>query len=670
MPAQSTGVLNEEAAREQGAPYVVTPEMSAALLVYQKRFEDARAQRQTSSPLFDDMSYETDYIKNRDASNSYLKRKRNDDEVRVVMGTTEKKTETVVNELVSMNLTPQVMPYDEDDMFLSELGEDITDIVARTEEMEHADETYFEAYIELVTQRAVFLEEVYDERYVASGVRTTGSKKVSTRSIKQARKVVLSGLKVFLGDITIPARLFRMQPYIFIVDVMTYAEARTIYGQKPAWGYVKKGAGATSWGEDASQYRVSVLTDEEVEVVRYYSFPDNEWNVFVNMIPMEELGTPLPYSHDGYPVEMVVPKPMWTDWAYGRSVVSGAKVLQALEDESIRSLLRKFRQALEPPLGVRGNKVYSRDIFNSGAITNGVMKDDIFKLVDHNGVTQSEFEMMSFINRKAEEFIGRSAVSQGLAPDKRMTATQVLEMQKEAAKQLGLIVFAALKLKRAMTFQRIYTIVENMTESVGKRKNPYTKKIEDIYRRFTLMDAPLGSGQRGEKIIQFSDRDLTYDEQQSMYEVERKEERRGRLVRIKNVNVNTLREIRLFWYVTVEPRERKGSMLQQVTFQDQMMQAVSIEKLSGGQKRVNWDSISTDFERIWQRRDTFLRDAPQQLEGVSMQQGADGMDGAPPEMRQLMGEIEALEGSQVGSQAASGARQGASRPSVNTLLQQ
>lgn len=673
MPAQSTGVLREKEANEQVAQFAPSAEMQAAMRFYASRFNDARTARETPCEYFDDMSYEMDYRKNRQAVNSYLKKKRNDDEVRVVTGTTEKKTETIVNELVAMNLRPQIFAHDEHDMALSDLASDFTDIVERTDETERADEVMYEAFLELVTQRAVFMEEVYDERTVVAGARRTKGKKLSMGTTRHPRKQLISGLKVFLGDITIPARLFHTQPFIFTVDVMTYEEARSLYEKEnpEMWKYVKQGTGATSWGEDASQYRVSVLSENEVEVVKYYSALDNEYNVFVNMIPMKEVGSPLPYEHDGYCIEMVVPKPMWTDFAYGRSPVVGAKFMQSLEDESIRSIIRKFRQALEPPLGVRGNKVYSRNIFNSGAITNGVMKDDIFKLVDHNGVTSSEFEVMSFINKKAEEFIGRSELSQGLTPDKRMTATQVLETQKQAAKQLGLITFAAIKLVRAMTYQRIYTIVEKMSSPVGMKKNPYTHELEEVYRRFTLSDAALGEGKRGEKIIQFSNRDLTDEEQNALYEEERRQERRGRFVRVRNVNIERVREITILWYVVVEPRERKGSMLQQVTFQDQMMQAVTIEKLSAGQKRINWDSMAEDYERIWQRKDTFLKEAPQSEMMMPGAMGAGGgLENAPPEMRQLLGEIESMEGSQVGSQAASGARQGASRPSVNTLLQQ
>ena len=56
-----------------------------------KRFEYAKMQRSMIREEFDDKSYELDYVHNKRVALTYLNRKRNDDEVRVNTGTTEKK---------------------------------------------------------------------------------------------------------------------------------------------------------------------------------------------------------------------------------------------------------------------------------------------------------------------------------------------------------------------------------------------------------------------------------------------------------------------------------------------------------------------------------------------------------------------------------------------------
>src|SRR5688572_20922443 len=99
----------------------------------------ARNQRETPRDEFDGLSYDQTYLLNERAMMSYLAPKKNDDEVRINTGTTEKRIELVLNELLALNIQEDINAYDKDDTKLQSLSEVFTDIVKRTEQMEQAD---------------------------------------------------------------------------------------------------------------------------------------------------------------------------------------------------------------------------------------------------------------------------------------------------------------------------------------------------------------------------------------------------------------------------------------------------------------------------------------------------------------------------------------------------
>ncbi len=571
----------------------------------------ARDNREKHHREMNDMTYMQDYQANMDAGNSYLRPKVNDDEVRVNTATTEKKIEVVMNELLSMNIKHEVLAFDQNDIELVMLGKDFEDIVTRTNEIEREEDVWVDIYREFLTQRAVFVEEVFVNR------------KTRTQNIKRAEKRVLPGRKVYLGDLNIPLYRLNEQPYIVIYDRMHYDDAKTIYQaiNPEAWEKVQSGGAVFSDLSQQSgfyQWRLHPLDQKEVEILTYYSYPDDEYQVLVNNVPMFKVGTPLPYDFEGYPIAAANVKPSRTNFAYGRSYVSSAKTLQALENETIRNLVRKFRQAIEPPMGTQSKTVFSRDIWAPAAVTQGIRKDDMFPLIDHNGVTNSEFAMYQLISSITEEFIGVSNIQQGISGPTEKTATQALEELRQGIKMLGLAVLGAIRLRRDLTYLRIYTVLKNNTQPVGKALQKDTQEIINKFTRFTLNKTDVGGGRRGKKIIQFSDRDLTGQEQEDLFDLEEELEERGEIIRFRNVNVKKLKEFPIVWYVTARQTEREGSALDKIMHQQKINQIAEVEALSQGQVRGNWDRIAEQTEAVWRSNDLFQTAPPQ-----SLQEGGD-----------------------------------------------
>jgi len=143
MPNQievSQGLENEKKLNANPQAFVLDSEAQAALNFYIDRLNKARDQRNQANKYFDGMDFVQDYVTNENAKNTYLRPKMNDGEVRVDVGTAEKKIEAIQNELLTMNLQPEVRAFTTDDQEIMELGNDFTDIIKRTNEIEKDEE--------------------------------------------------------------------------------------------------------------------------------------------------------------------------------------------------------------------------------------------------------------------------------------------------------------------------------------------------------------------------------------------------------------------------------------------------------------------------------------------------------------------------------------------------
>lgn len=610
MP-QSTGQKEDEEIKKklEGGLKIYTPDEMKAYAFYIDRIRSARDQREASSEFFDGIGYSLDYKLNRQAANTYLRPKLNDDEVRISSGTTEKKIEVVHNELMAMNFQHEVEAFTSDDIEISELGDDMADMVTRTNQIEKEQDVMASALWEMLTQRASYLEENFVTR------------KTQDRTIQIFQKRQISGLKVFLGDITIPLYRINEQPYICYYDRITYKEAQTLYGDLPLFKHIKPGCGTLEEFNTAFDFRVAELDKDEVEVIRYESFPDNECMLMINGLMMYKPGTKeaeLPYKFDGYKIRGFGLKPMSIDFAYAKPLTASAKVLEAVNTETLRAMIRKWRQAIEPPLALRGKKIYSRDIFQAGAMTPGLRKEDFESIITHQGVTQSEIGMYELIQKKTEEFIGAGDMQQGLEGNQK-TATETMELQKNFLKSLGWAVLGAIRMREEMTYLRIYNILQNGLDPIDKRLDPISKKTENIYRKFTLKGAELDGGRDGTKIIGLNDKQLGPQEIGEMYDYEKEQEKLGKHVRVKSVNINMLRSVPIIWETRAVAKQRDSSSLDRVMFSDRLNQAIPVGQIA--QRTINGQKLVEDFERTWGVKEWFNKIETQPMQQPGMQPG-------------------------------------------------
>jgi hypothetical protein len=603
--------------KEEIQPQPLDLQDTVALARYTTKLDHARDSRQQARKEFDGMTFEQDYERNREANYSFLRPKRNDDDVRVNSGTAEKKIELMMNELLSMNFQPDVRAIDKNDIELKELSVEFTDIVRATNDQEQDDDVYQELYSDLLTQRiAVAYEEFYSKEYAGGYTK------------KCARKRRLSPLQLYVADIYLPTYRFQEQPYIVIYDKMLYDEAPKWMRKNKNWKHVIKPGGGTSEYAPYFKYRFSSLEEDKIEIVTYYSIVDNEYQVIVNGVMMFPPNTPMPTKN--YPLIAVTVKPI-PDFFYGKPPIASAKFLQSLNDESIVNTIRKWRQSIEPPLGVKGGKVYSRNIWNPGSITQGVTAGTFERLLDQTGVTQSDFAVLQFIQQKTEEFIGTVSI-QNMPGQGQMTATQILELQKQAIKMLGFAVFAVMRLKRDATFLRLFSLFELYFKP--EKKIVKGDMEMNKYRQFQVDNGKTRFGDVVQKYIVLTDRNL---DKKEMSGVKKKEDELSRLegkpVRYSFLNVKALELIPLDFKVVVTPEARDSGALDKVLFQDELAQLAQISQMTGEQ--INKEKVISRFETVWKSKDMFLK-APTPL---AMETG----EGSPEQLLQGLQQMEKSE---------------------------
>lgn len=582
--------LNQEILEKK--PYSLEGKALEQYIRIIERLYSAQTQRWYRRDEFDGLTYDQVYLANQRAGYSYLAPKINLSDVRVNTGTTEKKVEFILNELLALNLQSEILAYDKDDQLIDNFSYTCTDLVHRTEEMEHADEKDLFILQELLTQPGVYVEENWVERTVG-----TGKKK---KTIRRCERQLLQGSQIYLGDITLPGYRFQEQPYIFKYFRKTYAEARTLFGDMECWEYIKPGAYSTIQPVPYQIYRMGSLLSNEVEGFIYMCPNDKEYQIILQGIPLYGPGEPLPWDWEGYNIVFDGIKPFHGDFSYYKSLVQAAKTLQALDNETIRNLIRKFQQSVEPPTGVPNGKVWSRDIWSAGSMVQGVTKDMFSKLIDHDGITPSEYQMFELIENKVDEFIGRPQVTSDSGGNP--TATQILTEQREAAKMIGLAVLAAMRIKSKLGIMRAKNIFSNYGKPIGKSVDPITKKIRETYATFTIQNASLGDI-NGTKIVQFSDQSPNQDQLNSLFSQEEKMAKSGKPTRYEILDVTKVNNIDWYFYAKAVPKPTDSQELEKMMYQDELNQAAMISRMTG--RMINADKTIEKFERLWGSKDVF-----------------------------------------------------------------
>jgi tRNA splicing endonuclease len=534
-----------------------------------------------------DMTHQEYYDSNVKAANSYIPPKKNPEDTRIVTGTTEEKENTLISSILNYNLESNILAFDKDMLEVDELGRNMEDMIKKSRELENYDEKRVLIYKELMDQGSCFVEEqwVEENKIVKKLKNINWGDGINVKKISWDEKIedgfigcqtrLIRGDKVYLGNI----KEFQIskQPYLFTVDILSYEEAKAIYGKWDRFKYVPKKI-VRVHPTDNSTYRdwtLETVQENFVEVIKYQNKWCNEYMIILNGVMM------LPC---GFPLEVVSPSgeytiakgdiyPISQFFAYSKSIPAKTKVDQEVLDEMLKLIVLKTRKSFMPPLANNTGRVLSRKIMNAGEITNQLDPNKIQVIGDATGVSSSEFAAFEFI----KNIIDQKSVSptfMGETQSGRQTATEILELKKQQMMKLGMVIFGIISLEKQLAWLRIYNILTNWTKVQEKKYNDITQKLEDVYKTIEV-DTEMEDTQSGKKIIEFNPNVNQYSPEQIMEEEEQLSQVMRKPVR-KTYMSPDIAKMKYFWYITINPTERNSSDLERVMFKQDIQDAITL----------------------------------------------------------------------------------------------
>jgi hypothetical protein len=346
---------------------------------------------------------------------------------------------------------------------------------------------------ELIKHGTVFVEEVWEEKYCLSKqeiknfdgkFRNVEIKTKRTKEYSRPVRNIIPGINVYLGDLT--KYDISDQPFIFTVQRMRYEEAEQIYRNFEMWKYVPKKIKhfENVITDDCPKYWTVEEYDENyVEIIHDQDKPNYTYQVWINGIPMFPIGYPFPWGYKEYNIAQQNLKPIRADFAYGKSPLFENRNISSLIDEMMKMALLKTEKSFMPPYINVSTKVISNSVLMPGKISMGVPPGALQPISDKEaqGVTNSEFAMIQDLVKNLDQ----NTVSQtfsGQPEGGNVTATQIVELQRQSRIMMGIIITTASLLEKKCTSLRLLNILKNWFNPLDTKLDEVKGVIKNKYR--------------------------------------------------------------------------------------------------------------------------------------------------------------------------------------------
>lgn len=580
-----------------------TPDEEEYLKALKTRLENARDMRDGEHDEFDGMSYITNYELNEQLANTFVAPKRNKEDTNFQSGTVRQKIFALLSSLVNLNLTGDISAFDKEGFEVQALGDAMEDIVLKTNELDVDDEKKYLRQYELLKHGTVFVEELWDEKTQkekklkgkfdgkVSGINwTTRIKKAFARPTRN----IIPGLNVYLGDIT--KYDISEQPFIFTVDVKPYEEARRMFEGWERWDNVPKKLQnfdqAQNTGTFNPNWRLLEVLDNQVEIVRYQDKWNNEFAVLLNGVLMTPVGLPLSWGYEDYNVAQQNLEPIHAKFAYGKSLTSRTRNKVALLDEMLRLAVLKTQKSFMPPYVNISGRVLSNRVLMPGKITYGIQPNTLqpINAKEAEGVTQAEMAMI----KEIQESINNETTSPTFAGQQARgnpTATEIIELQRQAKMVLGLTVFSMSMLEWKLDWLRLKNLLANWFNEEDEVVDEARKTIKSKFRQVSIPRMVEGEGM-GQRII-IPTKNIP-SSQAIMTAENALTKEQGKPVRLIFLNPNEVTSSQLIWQIVVKPQERETSEVNKLLFRAELADAQVFGPL------LNMDYLSEKFASVWE----------------------------------------------------------------------
>lgn len=609
------------------------------------RLETAKRQRERLYTEFGNLTYLQRYQQNKEKANTVLPTKKNEEDVVISTGTLEQKLEAVLSSVNNLNLSPEVRAYDENDVKVAQAGQLMEDVLFATSELDEDEEKKLLRQKEMLVQGEVFVQEKWVEKFKKKknlNQKFTGQFKGVDwterlqKYFEGPSRQVKYGPNVYLGDITQFAH--KDQPFWFEAYVDGYEQVKSIFGNWENWDFVPKtrsnisntGDTVSSSGDTSNQtiadrrWSLLELQDNQVEVIVYEDRWNDEFNIILNGVMMLPAGFPLSeISPNGeYTVEKQVYKVVDAHFAYGRGFIQSTEKTSELLDEMLKLSVLKTRKSFMPAYVNTSKRVISARVLQAGKITMGIPADALKAIGETSeGVTPSEFQMIKLM----QDTIDNQTVSpqfQGQQGKSGTTATEVVELQKQAKLTVGLIVFSCAMLEKKIGYLRLWNCLENWFKPMSKTvlSDETVNKYRQTSKSANIPNEGLGERQ----VIPVQGKVPSSDEIRALENADK--DVLGYPVQKIFVNADEMKNAIKKWYIVVNPKEKDTSDYQKLMFRQELNDMTALMQFGA---MPNVDDLEDSYAKIYNKdRSKAFKKGQAPLPGQQPPEGADPNAGA------------------------------------------
>lgn len=621
-PLDDKTVQEKQAEYSKEATRLYTEKDKDYLGFLQTRLEKARRMRDQIHPEFKNKTYAQYYDENEKIANTFLPPKKNDDDVVISAGTIEQKLDSLLSHVNNLNLSPEVFSFDKTNRRIFELGIALEDIIHDTEIRDGGDGAGDEErkplrQRELMKQGTVFVQEEWLTRWeTKKKLRKEFDGKFKqdadfytetlTKVFDGPSRTLLYAPNVYLGDIT--EFYMENQPFIFVVIVQDYKIAETKFVKFDNWKYVQPGKVPSTNSNEAftiydNRWRLSEVKDQQVEIILYQDQTRDEFQILINGVCMLPMGFPLSAvaSRGRYNIAKQVFRVIHEKFAYGGSFVASGSVkeLSAIIDEALKLFVLKTRKSFTPAYVNTSGRVIDKKVLSPGRISMGIDPNALQPIASNEtqGVTTGELGMF----RELQELVTRSTVSEqftGQQGKSGTTATEVLELQRQAKMTLGLAIMACSLLEKKLAYLRLYNILEHWFEPLDSHvemiKNVRTM-VTDY--RSTNRQVPIADEGTGQRMLALTDNTLPSpnDIRQEEYAIEAQ---LGSPVRKIYLSPEGLKNAELYWYIIVNAKEKESSEGSKAEFRQEITDILAMLQFGS---MPNKAALEEEFSRVYGR---------------------------------------------------------------------
>jgi len=561
----------------------------------------------------------------------------------------------ILAEINRLNLTGEVRVYDKENQELQEFGMALTDICDKTGEIEGDDEKKLNRQLELLKQGTVFIQDNWVKRWNKEKIlnkKFDGKIKGVSWEEKMSlvfdgpERNVLYGPGVYLGNIS--EFEMKKQPYIFTLKTTSYEEARSRYGKKDAdgkymwerWENVPKKKVSLLSEANLSQlsssggWSLTDLEQDKVEEIHYEDQFNDEYQIYLNGVPMLPMGFPLSaITPSGmFNIEKQILQTINPFFAYGRSFIAKTEQLSKLMDEMIKLLIIKTRKSIHPPYANVSGRVISEKSLMPGVISMGIDPNALVPIGNEGqGLNTSEYQMLKILT-EAIDNVTVSPQMQGMQGKTGQTAYEVEVLKQQAQKTIALFIFAASLLEKKVTWLRANYVLANYFEPTGTKVDDLRNELASVFRTVTKDATIKGRGKGIRKIIPtdntegitpegiYQEEEYTGTPEPIIEGVRRKTRKELGLdpLQIIYLDVNILRNAKYVFFTEVVAKPKDTSNNAKLMFREELR---DIQALMSMGSMPNIQELESEYALIWNKRKEKLFGKPQQMAQDAMGAG-------------------------------------------------